>query len=153
MRTGKINQLLRLAIVFATITLPAGMSALAQQSGSQQQNEVLLWPIAGTQTGEGIIARPQQYVGDRLNFGNLYIGAEYGTPVLAPADGTIYWPCVSVRWQTGMMSYRTDENLTWNEQIASVVEGGDYDVPDRCVTVGLGIRLPDGEKIHIHGLM
>lgn len=149
----EIKQRLRAAAILAAVMLATGVPAPAQQSGSQQQSEVFLWPIAGAQAGDGIIARPQQYVGDRLNFGNLYIGAEYGTPVLAPADGTIYWPCVSVRWQTGMMSYRTDENLTWNEQIASVVEGGDYDVPDRCVTVGLGIRLPDGEKIHIHGLM
>ena len=148
----EIKQRLRAAAILAAVMLATGVPAPAQQSGSQQQSEVLLWPIAGTQTGEGIIARPQQYVGGQLNFGNLYIGAEYGTPVLAPADGTIDRPCVSVRWQTGMMSYRTDENLTWNGQIASVVEGGDYDVPDRCVTMGLAIRLPNGNKVWISGL-
>ena len=152
MKTMEIKQRLRAAAILAAVMLATGVPAPAQQSGSQQQSEVFLWPIAGAQAGDGIIARPQQYVGGQLNFGNLYIGAEYGTPVLAPADGTIDRPCVSVRWQTGMMSYRTDENLTWNGQIASVVEGGDYDVPDRCVTMGLAIRLPNGNKVWISGL-
>ncbi|MBR3709329.1 MAG: hypothetical protein IKM99_00005, partial [Bacteroidales bacterium] len=58
--------------------------------------ETFLWPISGKQAGEGILYRPQDYIGvadaqtqAELNFGDLIIGAPLGTPVLCPVDGKI----------------------------------------------------------------
>ncbi len=49
----------------------------------------MLWPIAGAKAGEGIIYKPQQYLDDELVFDDLFITAQEGTVVLAPADGVL----------------------------------------------------------------
>ena len=124
----------------------------AVQARTQVQPQLYLWPIAGAKTGDNILFRPQQYVDGNLNFGNLIIGAPEGTPVVAPVDGVIHRPGVAVKWGTGMQSYRTDEDRTWNEQISSVVAEGGYGVPDRCVSMTLGIRTADGDRLWFSGL-
>ena len=114
----------------------------AAQARTQVQPQLYLWPIAGAKTGDNILFRPQQYIDGNLNFGNLIIGAPEGTPVVAPVDGVIYRPGVAVKWGTGMQT----------EQIASVVAEGGYGVPDRCVSMTLGIRTADGDKLWFSGL-
>lgn len=133
----------------ASMPLPAA----AQGTSGDKEEPEFIWPVAGQEAGDSILFKPQQYLDGRLNFADLYIAAPYGTPVLAPADGVFYRPCVSVRWQEqGMKSFGTDEDKTWNEQIASVVEGGNYDVPDNYVSMTVGIKLSDGRKVYISGL-
>ena len=105
-----------------------GQAQNAAQARTQAQPQLYLWPIAGAKTGDNILFRPQQYIDGNLNFGNLIIGAPEGTPVVAPVDG--------VR----------------NEQISSVVAEGGYGVPDRCVSMTLGIRTADGDKLWFSGL-
>ena len=68
---------------FFILLLLAGNFAFAQDN--------YLWPISGKQAGEGILYRPQDYIGvadgvtqAELNFGELVIGALLGTPVLCP---------------------------------------------------------------------
>jgi hypothetical protein len=58
--------------------------------------EKYLWPIPGKQAGDGILYRPQDYIGvadgvtqTELNFGGLIITSPVGTPVLCPVDGKI----------------------------------------------------------------
>lgn len=144
--------------VFMAGSLPesgCGVQARTMESVVPQQGKdggVMLWPIAGAKAGEGILARPQQYVGGSLNSGNLIIGAPEGTPVVAPVDGVVSSPGVVVKWGTGMQSYRTDEDQTWNEQIAYVLGKGGYGVPDRCVSITLGIRTADGDRLWFSGL-
>lgn len=48
-----------------------------------------LWPIYGSSAGKGIIYKPQQYIGDELNFDALFLSAPEGTIVVAPIDGVI----------------------------------------------------------------
>jgi hypothetical protein len=48
-----------------------------------------LWPVQGEKAGEDILYRPQDYIGRELNFDNLIIGGQEGTPVICPAEGTV----------------------------------------------------------------
>lgn len=148
---GNANRFAGIAMMIAVLV----SAGLPLQAGhwAVQPEQPYLWPIVGTEAGEGIIAGPQQYVNGNLNFDDLYIGAAYGTPVVAPVDGVIYHPGVVVKWgNQGQKSYRTDEDETWNDQIASVLEGGGYGVPDRCVNITLGIRVPDGDMLWLSGI-
>ena len=52
---------------------------------AENQTSNYLWPIKGAEAGENIICAPQGYIGDEFNFDYLFIGAEEGTTVLAPA--------------------------------------------------------------------
>ena len=51
--------------------------------------DVWLWPVKGQQAGEGILYRPQDYIGDEFNFDNLFLSAPEGTQVLCPADAVV----------------------------------------------------------------
>lgn len=53
------------------------------------QEKIWLWPIEGCSAGDGVLFVPQQYIDNELCFGELFIGGEEGTAVLAPADATV----------------------------------------------------------------
>ena len=45
---------------------------LAFAAMAARAEDVWLWPIKGQQAGEGILYRPQDYIGDEFNFDNLW---------------------------------------------------------------------------------
>ena len=47
------------------------------------------WVIEGEPAGTNILYRPQQHIGDELDFDRLFIGAPEGATVVAPADGIV----------------------------------------------------------------
>jgi len=51
------------------ITTLLALVALAGQA-----KDVWLWPIKGQKAGEGVIYRPQDYIGEEFNFDDLFIG-------------------------------------------------------------------------------
>jgi len=57
-------------------TLPAFLSAGLLCLSLVAQAQSLTWPVAGKSAGEDIIVKPQGYVGDKLNFDQLFIGGE-----------------------------------------------------------------------------
>ena len=42
---------------------------------AQTAGNIYQWPIEGAKAGEGILYRPQDYIGDEYNFDKLIIGA------------------------------------------------------------------------------
>ena len=56
---------------------------------AQTAGNIYQWPIEGAKAGEGILYRPQDYIGDEHNFDKLIIGAKPGTNVVSPCDGVI----------------------------------------------------------------
>lgn len=52
-------------------------------------NPAWLWPVAGRHSGDGILYRPQQYIGERKNMFALFVGCDEGGEIIAPADGEI----------------------------------------------------------------
>ena len=56
---------------------------------AQTAGNIYQWPIEGAKAGEGILYRPQDYIGNEHNFDKLIIGAKPGTNVVSPCDGVI----------------------------------------------------------------
>lgn len=56
---------------------------------AQTAGNIYQWPIEGAKAGEGMLYRPQDYIGDEYNFDKLIIGAKPGTNVVSPCDGVI----------------------------------------------------------------
>ena len=56
---------------------------------AETAGNIYQWPIEGAKAGEGILYRPQDYIGDEHNFDKLIIGAKPGTNVVSPCDGVI----------------------------------------------------------------
>lgn len=98
------------------------------------------WPIPEKQAGDDILYRPQDYIGvtdmqsnAELVFGDLIIGAELGTPVISPVDGTVSFASLDYR-----DSYKCS-TLTFKQQT------GNYEQDSMLF---LGRRNMTPEKIH-----
>ncbi len=120
-----------------------------------------LWPIPGKQAGEGILFRPQDYIGvaeaqtqAELNFGDLIIGAPLGTPVLCPVDGKIHsallgyrnsWSCslISFDQQTGNYEQDSLLFLEWDNMTQEKIHN---------TTLWVGIKTADGKTVWIDGI-
>lgn len=55
----------------------------------ETEKEKFLWPVEGKNAGENILYRPQDYIGDEHNFGDLFVTAEKGTDIVCPCDGVV----------------------------------------------------------------
>lgn len=53
------------------------------------QEKIHYWPIQGQKLGDSIIYKPQDYINEELNYGNLFITAKEGTTVVAPCNGVV----------------------------------------------------------------
>lgn len=74
---NRLSLILLLTLLAASI--PSRVSA----------EDVWLWPIAGLQAGEGVIAKPGDRIGRERIRGSLFIAAPEGTPVVCPADALV----------------------------------------------------------------
>ena len=63
------------------VTLLAAVSFVAARADERWQ-----WPIAGAEAGDSIIYKPQTYIGEELNFYDLFIAAPFDAVVVAPDD-------------------------------------------------------------------
>jgi len=52
--------ILKIFYISIVILLQAGIAL--------SQDEYMKWPLLGKETGEGIISKPQDYLGDELNY-------------------------------------------------------------------------------------
>ena len=109
----------------------------------------MLWPIAGKSAGENILSQPQTYIGEELNFDDLFIGAEPGAIVLCPSDGIIISVGASYKQSlTHMLSTRYQDKLSLSENVlASRQEDG------MLFSGSLSLRMADGSKLHLHGFI
>lgn len=118
---------------------------------AQEPTKTYLWPIKGEKAGSNIISAPQCYIGDELNFNNLFIGAPEGTTVVSPVDGTITF--ISVDY---MPTLHTSTSFTcdgsFNQVINEVIKDLDKSRDPKYLSGSLGIRSNDGNVVWISGL-
>ena len=104
-----------------------------------------------------ILYRPNELIGKEHNFGNLFLTAPEGTPILAPADGTIYSYGFSyVHSICDCESCRNNSKEDLNEikkRMASVNEQSTVkEMAENNVSLSIAIQTVDGKKIWISGL-
>lgn len=110
-----------------------------------------VWPIKGTECGDGIISRPQQYVGNDLNFDQLFISAPMGAEVISPVNGTI--AAIEIYRRNSFFSgkYFSYENKSINARIQEIAEtDSDIDISD--LNGFIVIRTDSGERVSIGGI-
>lgn len=113
------------------------------------QSQTMLWPIAGKTAGENILSQPQNYIGEELNFYELFIGAEPGTFIICPADGVIISLgavyCTSLTYS---LAAREQETLSLKENVLAARQADNLQY-----TGAMSIRLADGNKLHMQGFL
>lgn len=126
--------------------------AIVLMAISVSAQEAWLWPIQGQKAGAGILYRPQDYIEKEHNFGNLFIEAPVGTPVVCPVDGTVTFCNL-----TGLMSLSNSVTCGFDKSYAECVEELRSDmqrrgIGERYISVGLSINVGGGKSVHIDGL-
>lgn len=112
------------------------------------------WVIKGETAGTNILYRPQQHIGDELDFDRLFIGAPEGAAVVAPADGIVENVSVSYLYS---LTYMVGSSVGEKDDMQSIVDelasnGRNGRIDPKYVSASITIRLDDGRKIHIGGL-
>lgn len=112
------------------------------------------WVIEGEPAGTNILYRPQQHIGDELDFDRLFIGAPEGATVVAPSDGIVENVSVSYLYS---LTYMVGSSVGEKDDMQSIVEevasnGRNGRIDPKYVSASITIRLDDGRKIHIGGL-
>lgn len=149
----KFNTIMMKAFIFTLLSMAAAFYAAGETDSTKA--ETFLWPIEGKNAGEGIISKPQEYIGQELNIDDLFIGAEEGAVVVAPENGTLdsYFigyntslsTGTSMRMETGDHSFDSMLKEARNEKYS-------YPVQYKYVTGTIGLKTGDGKTIYISGL-
>jgi hypothetical protein len=109
-----------------------------------------LWPVEGKKAGEGILYKPQSYIGQELNANNLIIAAPLKTNIFAPVEGTITmfnYVCQSA------LNYSTMYGKTptdFHQDSLYFVESGVSDV--QFLNLAVGIQTAEGTTVYLEGL-
>lgn len=112
-----------------------------------------LWPIYGSSAGKGIIYKPQQYIGDELNFDALFLSAPEGTIVVAPIDGVIQDVSILAWTSRSSLKYWNIEKGSINEKIAKIIASHDkVEVPYKYLSGSITIKSSDGNRVRVDGL-
>ena len=120
---------------------------------AQTAGNIYQWPIEGAKTGEGILYRPQDYIGNEHNFDKLIIGAKPGTNVVSPCDGVIT--------HVAMMYYlslnKSFSNNSWKGKFEDIIEQNKESMAKKMqdakyLSYMYLIKSNDGKTICISGL-
>ena len=109
-----------------------------------------LWPVEGKKAGEGILYKPQSYIGKELNANNLIVAAPLKTNILAPVEGTVtmfsYVSRSALNYSTMYGKTPTD----FHQDSLYFAESGVSDVQFLNLTVG--IQTGEGTTVYLEGL-
>lgn len=130
------------------VTLLAAVSFVAARADERWQ-----WPIAGAEAGDSIIYKPQTYIGEELNFYDLFIAAPFDAVVVAPDDCVV----TSVGWSYSLsLSSSTGSSIEAGEDFDTrakdMADGIGQGVDPKYVNHSIGLKVADGRTIHISGL-
>lgn len=114
------------------------------------------WPIKNKKAGEGILYRPQDFIGEEFNFSDLYITAPYGSDVVSPISGKVshLFYCYSDKLEF-MYSFSTDnkpDDARRSEIAKSIQEKYKKSIDPKFVSLSIAILSSDGSMYHISGL-
>ena len=120
---------------------------------AQTAGNIYQWPIEGAKAGEGILYRPQDYIGDEHNFDKLIIGAKPGTNVVSPCDGVI----THVTMKYYLSLNKSFSNSSWKGKFEDIIAQNKGSMAKRMqdakyLSYMYFIKSNDGRTIHISGL-
>lgn len=131
------------------------------------QDSKWLWPVKGAAAGDKILFRPQDYIGEELNFGELFVGAKEGAEIVAPVDGVIsqIGYCYNmnlVNLMSWPIVYEGNEDIEQFDKaqkidmakglIKKLGRQINYSVSPRNFNISILISVRAGENLYISGL-
>ena len=120
--------------------------------GKAQSKANWLWPVKGQKAGQGILYRPQDKIGDELNFGNLFITAPEGTEIICPDDAVVENYGYDYSFSLYTSSSFGYHDKPYDKVIAEYQDEfckKGWDI--RCFTISIGLKIGK-KKLWIDGL-
>ena len=121
---------------------------------SQKANDI--WLIKDQPTGSGILYKPQDYIGDELNFGNLFITADEGTAVVAPRSGVIkslrYTYYKSLIYMSSFRHTYNDSLSVKEFDIAFRKAVAEEKLDPKYISISIRLQVKKGEMYDISGI-
>ncbi|MCX4261409.1 MAG: S41 family peptidase [Alistipes sp.] len=116
-------------------------------------NPAWLWPVAGRHSGDGILYRPQQYIGERKNMFALFVGCDEGGEIIAPADGEIVALHILGREsEQYTTSYEYDPGRELRPQAEAIATASKPQQDSKYICGAIGIRLDVGRTLTVSGV-
>jgi len=117
-----------------------------------------LWPIQEKKAGDGIIYRPQDYIGEEKNINKLFISAAEGTSIVSPIDGIIDF--VRYGYSTSLeslISFKNPINPTsdiveYDKQHRNLIADSEKNVIPEFISLYIFISSGKGESYSISGI-
>lgn len=130
------------------VTLIASVSFITVHADGTWQ-----WPIAGAEVGDSIIYKPQTYIGEELNFDQLFIAASLDAVVVAPDDCVV----TSVGWSyspslSSAAGSSIEPGEDFDARARDMAEGIGRGAEPKYVNHSIGLQVADGRTIYIKGL-
>jgi hypothetical protein len=114
---------------------------------------VFLWPIKDAKTGENILYKPQDYIRNEFNLGNLIIHAPKGSLVQAPTSGEVISFQYVYHNSLAYLNMFRIPPTNFDKDSKILIQQGWNDSEDiNFVSASLGLKLQDGRTIYISGL-
>jgi len=146
-----MRKMLSLCLVLVCCLQAAAPSVPGRAEGAEETEAEWLWPIAGMQAGEGIIAQPGDKIGNERVKASLFIAAPEGTPVVCPADALVKGCLLSYK-KSLHFSYALSFDKPFDEAVADAKTGKagrKIDPGYICADILLSV---DSREIYIGGL-
>lgn len=120
----------------------------------QAQSPLYLWPIAGKQTGVGVVYRPNDVISGEKNNNKLIISSDLNSIVLAPVDGivqTFNYTYYNNLTSCDFIGYAPTNN--WGKDVSAIQK----QFPQKkyitqYLSVTIGIKTSDGQIVYLEGI-
>jgi len=110
------------------------------------------WPIKGVQTGKNILFKPQSYIDQEFNFGDLFLGANEGDTVISPTAGKISSLHYVYKTSLNSLTMLNSDVKDFETDIKKIVAEWNDSYDKKYLNVVFGIEIVNGTKIYISGL-
>ncbi len=116
-----------------------------------------IWPVKDSSVGEGIIYKPQDLIGDELNYDNLIIEASLGAEVVAPESGIIkyvtyvYFYNLEYIWMYHI-NYNDTISISDNDLIQRKFIASQMHIDSKFVSLSIYVQTKDKKSYLISGI-
>lgn len=114
--------------------------------------QTFTWPMSGKKAGDNILFTPQSYIGNELNFANLFIGGKEGDVVVSPASGKIVF--YSATYYQTLIYCKGESNKNEGDCLDNIIREAKKQpgFSQKFTSGSVTIQLQDGRKLSIHGI-
>ena len=112
-----------------------------------QDKVIWIWPVAEQKAEDGILYRPQDFIGKELNFDNLFVRGKEDTPILCPFDAVVNRVSLTFKYNLSQCISRQYNGDSKNE-IKLIDAGRD----EKYVNGQIALQPKSGGVLYVSGL-